>query len=283
MESGSIPLGQIPPLAVAEAGGTAFAAGLGCSKGTDVLACLRAVPADTIVTQPNIFVLGPGVGSPFLPTDPFVVLQQRGSPVPLVIGSTREEWAGVSDDPNAPLDDNGYVTAIHQRFDPIGSGVADHVLKLYPVTSYDTPEYALIAVDTDYNMSCEVRNVARAAVGVNRPPVWRYFYTHRFHNDAFLNSYRAFHTAELYFVFGNFNGVFGIDYIPTSAERTFSNDLMGYWARFAATGDPNGSGATAWPPYDATSDPMLRLDDNFARINGYHNKECDYLSTLPQP
>jgi para-nitrobenzyl esterase len=287
MESNVIPSGQLPPFAMAEAASGPFIAALGCSAAADVLACLRAVPQDTIVNYPLNFLLGPGVGSPFLPIDPFIVLQQNGSPVPLLLGSTREEWTGVNDDPTAALTESQYEAAIHSRFDPIGPTVANQVLSLYPAANYDTPEYALIAVDSDYNMTCEVRNVARAASGANRKAVWRYFYTHRFEDDAGLNASRAFHTAELYFVFGNFSPVdppfaYAPNYVPTGAEIAFTGDMM-YWTRFAATGDPNGAGATAWPAYDPSTDSMLQLDDTPAPINGYHNSQCDYLSTLPQP
>jgi hypothetical protein len=56
---------------------------------------------------------------------------------------------------------------------------------------------ALIAVDSDYQEICLDRDVGRAAIHANGPPVWRYLYTHRYENHAFLNTLRAFHTAEL--------------------------------------------------------------------------------------
>jgi para-nitrobenzyl esterase len=184
MESNVIPKGQLPAFAIAEARGAPIIPAVGCATSADILACLRAVPAATIVDLGRQFAWGPGVGSPFLPVDSFIVLQQNGSPVPLLIGSTREEWTNISDNPTTPLDATGYAAAIHARFDPIGPTVANQVLTLYPAAAYDTPEYALIAVDSDYNMTCEVRNVARATAGANRKAVWRYFYTHRFENDA---------------------------------------------------------------------------------------------------
>jgi len=294
MESNAIPSAStaswIPTLAVAEAASEPFVAAVGCSNAADVLACLRAVPADTIVNygQQSPFALGPGLGSTFLPVDSFTFLQQNGSPVPLLIGSTREEWAGVNDDPATLLTESQYEAALHSRFDSIGPTVANQVLSLYPAADYDTPEYALIAVDTDYNMSCEVRNVARAAAGTGRPAVWRYLYTHRFENDPGLNASRAFHTAELYFVFDNFSLIDpafanAVNYVPTAAEVTFTGDMIGYWTRFAAAGNPNGAGAVAWPTYDPATDSMLQLDDTPVEIDGYHNPQCDYLSTLPQP
>jgi len=183
----------------------------------------------------------------------------------------------------AQLSTSGYATAIHQRFDPFGPNVANQVLALYPAGSYTNPEYALIAVDSDFRMTCEVRTLARAPPGSNRKPVWRYFYTHAFENDARLNAFRAFHTAELYFVFGNLGNVIGSSYTATAAEQTMSQDVMGYWTRFAVTGDPNRGVRVFWPTYDPNTNSMLQLDDNFAVMNGYHNAQCDYLVTLPQP
>jgi para-nitrobenzyl esterase len=139
----------------------------------------------------------------------------------------------------------------------------------------------LIGVDTDYNMTCETRNIARAAAGPTRNSVWRYFYTHAMENDAGLNAMRAYHSQEVTFVFGNFTGL-NVPYTPTAAELALSNTMMGYWSRFAATGDPNGTGAVAWPKYDPSTDSMLQIDDAQAAINGYNNPQCDYLSTLPQ-
>jgi para-nitrobenzyl esterase len=287
MESGAIPSASkaswIPTQAVADAASAPFVAALGCSNVADVLACLRAVPQDTIVTYPNNFTLGPGLGSTFLPVDMFTAIQQHGSPVPLLIGSTREEYTGIADDPTVPLTSAQYAAEIHTEFDSFGAGVANQVLALYPDAAYDTPQYALIAVHSDYQLTCEVRNVALAAAGVQRPNVWRYLYAHRYENDQNLNALRAFHTAELFFIFGNLSNISGTLYTPSAAELTFSQDMMGYWTRFAATGDPNGAGATQWLPYDAANEHMLQLDETFTPIDGYHTPQCNYLSTLPQP
>jgi para-nitrobenzyl esterase len=283
MESGTLLLGQLNSFAVSQAGGPVFAAAVGCGAAVDVLGCLRAVPVEVLVDASNSYETGPGIGSPFLPLDPFTVLQQQGSPVPLLIGSNREEQS-LADDPNAQMDDAAYIAAIHQRFDPYGATVADQVLSLYPASAYSTPAYALIAVDSDFRETCEARSLARAAAAPDHMPVWRYVYAHAFGNDPSLAPYGAFHTAELFFVFGNFNNSQkpggGIVYTPTTADLAFSQTLMGYWTRFNASGNPNGAGAVTWPLYDLTRDSMLQLDDAPLMINGYHNAQCDYLLTL---
>jgi para-nitrobenzyl esterase len=284
IESNAIVFGQLGDLASAEAGDAPLVTLLGCDGAADVLACLRAIPAETVVrNQSGIPLgLGPILELRVLPADPFAVLQKEGSPVPLLLGSTREETSVAGDDPTVPLDNNGYTATVHAEFDPFGPGVADQVLFLYPASAYDLPVYALIDVDSDYGVTCRVRNVALAAASEHESPVWRYLFTHRFENDPVLNVYRAFHVAESYFVFGNLQNVLGSPYAPSAAEVKLSEHLMEYWARFAANGNPNGPHQVHWPHYDGKRELILELDDTPKPLARYHVPQCDYLSTLPQ-
>jgi len=290
MISGAVPLASQTTWLLSNAAASAttgpFISAMGCGNAADVLACLRGVPVTTMVNYNGNITFGPGFGTPFLPIDSFAYLQLHGSPVPLLIGSTSEEYTVIRDGPDVigNIDLAGYAAAIHERFDPVGAGVADQVLSLYPAASYDSPYWALVAADSDYQITCETRGTARATTGANRKPVYRYIYTHRFENDISLAGLRAGHTGDLYFIFGNFNPVGPIpNYMPTPAEMTFSQALMGYWTRFAATGNPNGAGAVAWPQYDRNTEGMLQLDDIFVPVNGFHTPQCTYLETLTQP
>jgi para-nitrobenzyl esterase len=310
MESGSVVHGQSLTLAAKEAQDAPLVAGLGCDTAADVLACLRALPAASLVNNPSAAYQAWNSGTPLsivnlepdvVPMNPFDwLLQQHGSPVPLLLGSNREDAAtqglpswctgGMvalplcpNEDPTAspPLDATGYGNAIHAEFDPpVGVSGADTMLTtLYPVSGYDAPVWALIAVDSDLpeGASCPYREVARAAAGANGKPVWRYVYTHTFENDPNLTPFRAFHGAQLPFVFGDPSYVKGYGpHTATAGEITLAGQMMGYWTRFAATGDPNGSGATVWPRYDATTDAMLQLDDTSTQINGYRTPQCDF-------
>jgi para-nitrobenzyl esterase len=57
--------------------------------------------------------------------------------------------------------------------------------------------------------------------------------------------------------------------------------MMDYWTRFAATGDPNGGGAVAWPRYDAASDPYLRLDTSLGADLGVRSASRDFWDAVP--
>jgi para-nitrobenzyl esterase len=297
MQSSALQHGQVQTLATLEPLEAPLVHALGCDTLplSSQLACMRAAPAENVVNNQNAIPYPPGalvsrtlaIEPRALPVDPFDALQQSGTPVPLLIGSVREEEsaAGANDDPTAspPLTEAGYEAPLHADFDQFGSGVEAQVLAFYPSTAYDAPIYALIAAESDAFDITAVRSVARAAVRANGPPVWRYLYIHRFEADPTLNALRAFHGAELPFVFGNLEFILGSPYNPSTAEMAFAQQMMGYWSRFAKTGDPNGLGATAWPRYDRTTDAMLQLDDTPATlipINGYHNPQCDYFSTL---
>ena len=288
IESGGIPLNFTRPLKVAEADQAPLVALVGCEGVPDVLACLRAVDAAVLVTNQGAVPTERVVEPRVLPEDPFAVLQRDGSPVPLLTGSNREETTVLGDDPTQALDADQYVAKIHAEFDFFGPQVADQVLSLYPVSDYEAPIWALVAVDSDFNVSCEVRNAALAALGPFRDreaddrrdkvPVWRYLFTHRLENDPSLNLLRAFHREELFFLFGHLDRL-GNPYTPSADEIQLSETLMGYWTRFAATGDPNGPGAFHWPRY-SKHDEILQLDVTPARFRGYDNRQCDFLTPL---
>jgi para-nitrobenzyl esterase len=256
-----------------------------CESAADILACLRALSANTIVLtemQPGAFpYFFTSIEPRVLPEDPFDRLQRLGSPVPLLIGSNSDEDAA-DEDPGQALDPNGYAALINAQF---GANAAARILALYPAGFDTTPRYTHIDVRTDYDYTRETRNLARAASGVGRPAVWRYLFTHRYENDAYLKGLRAFHTAELNFVTGHFSSVYytGLPYTPTPDETRLSQEIIGYWTRFAATGDPNGAGAASWPAYDAANESIMRLDVPIGPLpgHGYRNAQCDLLSTLP--
>jgi len=265
---------------------------MGCDAAPDVLACLRALPTSTVVQSLAIppvrgttgFSVRLTLEPNAIPVDPFSKLQQDGSPVPLLIGSNATEMTVLVNDLTAGLDESGYESRLHALFDPVGPNVADQVLALYPATDYDSPSDAMAHVRSDYYITCKDRQIALVAAGANRPNVWRYFFTHTLETSAsFLNGLGAFHFEEVPFVFDNFQNIFGVAYTPTAAETQLSSEMMGYWTRFAATGDPNGANSTQWLRYDSGNESTLRLDDTIATINFYHKDQCDYLTTLGPP
>ena len=70
--------------------------------------------------------------------------------------------------------------------------------------------------------------------------------------------YGAYHAAEIQYVFPRESTIyFGAPF--TAAQRALSNRMVGYWAQFAKTGNPNAAGSSAWPAYTASNDSFLNL------------------------
>jgi para-nitrobenzyl esterase len=70
------------------------------------------------------------------------------------------------------------------------------------------------------------------------------------------NSRGAIHTAEIPYVLGHVAADMGAD----ADSRAVSDDLLRRWAAFAKTGDPQVSGAVAWPSLTAEANNFLRID-----------------------
>jgi para-nitrobenzyl esterase len=87
---------------------------------------------------------------------------------------------------------------------------------------------------------------------------------------------KSFHSAEIPYVFGN---SYPLGNVPAE-KAPFSRTLMGYWTRFAKTGDPNGGGAPTWAPYDNTTHVHLNLADPIVEGNDLATG-CDFWESIP--
>lgn len=76
----------------------------------------------------------------------------------------------------------------------------------------------------------------------------------------------AFHGDEVAYAFGTLNSAFGaMDQLSRKnrwerVDHDLSAAMVGYWANFVKSGDPNGRGLPVWPPYESISgDPLMRF------------------------
>jgi para-nitrobenzyl esterase len=66
----------------------------------------------------------------------------------------------------------------------------------------------------------------------------------------------CFHGVELPYLFRYFPPMLQF----SAADERLSDLMIGYWSRFARTGDPNGDGVPAWPAYSAATAHVQPLD-----------------------
>lgn len=263
--------------------GDQFIAKVGCARARKPADCLRKLDAATLVTAVDGPVVspiglmtpafGPTVDGYVLPDEPLATIEQgKHNAVPFIIGANADETSAFG---IPPMTEAQYQRIIRQALGPL----ADPVLAQYPVSAYDTPRKALIAVTTDSQFVCPARRIAEAVATHQTAPVYRYFYRHALNNLA-GKLLGASHGSELLFVFQHLGD--SPDYSPTADDLAIEAAILGYWTRFAATGDPNGGDTTtaAWPVYLADVDPYLDLAMPVKAGAGVRTEQCDFWERL---
>ncbi|HLX94091.1 MAG TPA: carboxylesterase family protein [Puia sp.] len=86
--------------------------------------------------------------------------------------------------------------------------------------------------------------------------------------------YGAFHTGEVAYAYDNLS----FENRPwRKVDFDLANLMSTYWANFAKTGDPNGSGLPYWPPFDTKSFQTMQFDST-STIEALPSKaELDFL------
>jgi para-nitrobenzyl esterase len=258
----------------AEQAGESYAAKLGVDPNGDVAAQLRAKSVDELLAaaggSDNLLAGGltwkpcvDGLVLADLPTR----LWEAGNPlkVPLLIGSNRDEG-------NAFLQQLTIPPSQYQAYmDKIFGPHADQALALYPAPQPADVLPTLSRMLTEVGFASTGRFAAEL-MSRSQPPVSAYLY--EFTRVPFGNPLGAFHSVEIPYVFGNL-GLFSTLGTVGQTDRDLSDAIMGYWSRFAATGDPNGDAAPAWPIYQASTDRHLELGDQIKTGSGLYKQACD--------
>ena len=162
-----------------------------------------------------------------------------------------------------------YQRWLREKFGPL----AADVLRLNPAPTDAAAGAAITAIVGDAMFGDSARLIARG-ISQHQPKTFAYVFT----RSVAGNPQPATHSEELPFVFGSLEQPSFIKHpAPDATDRQLSALMMRTWARFAATGDPNGGGLPRWPAYDPATDPYLDFGTRIRAGQAYRKAQLDAL------
>ncbi|WP_432196518.1 carboxylesterase/lipase family protein [Streptomyces sp. bgisy027] len=276
--------GGLTPLTLgaAERKGNDFAASVGCTEPKVAAACLRSVPPTDLIRAPGTgtaSLWAPNTGPRILPRTPQAAWAEgRVNTVPTLSGSTHDEYRYftalyVDLLGGGPLTPDSYAALIRLQY----GDRAAAVLATYPASAYPSPNLAYSAVGTDQRFACPAR--ADSHLYGSRVHVYAYEF-HDAQAPPFIPAPHtpqgAFHASELAYLFPT-------DVLAplTPAQRRLSATMTAYWARFAATGNPNAPGTPPWARHTAGGDRIQVLAPD--RVGATTGFAADHRCQFWQP
>jgi para-nitrobenzyl esterase len=269
--------GSQPPLAAAEADGSAFAARVGCSAAGAT--CLRHVPVAALLANQAFFEATPVIDGHVLKrsiTGAFA--SGRFNRMPVMEGSNHDEFRFFLATDGAPKPTAaGYGAAIGATLG-LASATAARVAARYPLRRYPSSDIALAAAVTDAAFACPARAASQALS--RYVPTYQYEFSDesapRFFGGAPARfPLGAFHTAELEYVFT----LRGFPSLLSGRHEQLAQAMLDRWAAFAGAGDPG----SEWPRYSVTTHeteslapPQPAVETSFAA-----DHQCAFWSTIP--
>ena len=305
----SSPTSAYPTAATALTRGTTFAyntttpqQSANCpGTGASAAACLRNLSAERILQlqgTPNsngAYITGPFVDGTIIPITPEQAWTTGNyNKMPTMGGATRDEGNfGISiteyfsGPPQVPMTLQQYNDRINTQY---GANAAA-VLAQYPPGS--DPQFTFNRVATDPG---KCRGLHVLGLWSTKIPTFAYDFTYR---DApyyfpWMPGFKAlaYHTVDIQFIFPKWRGGhLGVNLDQNTgqprelqgAERTLSDGLVAAWTKFAATGNPNGSGNSPWPKYTSPTASLLNQNLSFttdSTATFRSNYKCDFWDPL---
>ena len=253
-ESGGLfePLQLAPKylLVNAEQDGEKYAVSLGANS----LQQLRQLPAAQLTGDAG-GIVHPVIEPHVLPLSPYEAFASgQQNDVPLLVGSNAEEARSLTDVTNVKA--ATFESDIEKSF----GSLPPPLVAAYPHATDDEAKQARLELERDLRFAWDMWAWARLQAGTGRNSVYYYLFRQQppFPVGSVYEGWGASHFAELWYVFDH------QDQEPwrwTPEDRKVAEQISGYWANFARSGNPNGPGLPLWPAFTNFDGKVLYLGD----------------------
>jgi para-nitrobenzyl esterase len=255
-ESGGLfePLQLAPKylLANAERDGEKYAASLGVTS----LQELRRLPATALLGGANSGGVTHPVIEPYvLPVSPYEAFASgQQNDVPLLIGSNAEEARSLTN--VADVKASTFNAGVESSFGPLPASI----MAAYPHATDTEARQARLDLERDLRFGWDMWAWARLQAATGASHVYYYSFQQKppFPVGSAYAGWGASHFAELWYVFDHLNQA---PWRWSRADRKLAEEISGYWANFATSGNPNGAGLPWWPAFANTDSRVLYLGD----------------------
>jgi para-nitrobenzyl esterase len=178
--------------------------------------------------------------------------------IPMLIGWNAQEMSFfMGNDPAGfELDEGG----LRERLGKFLGERTDEALGLYArLYPEATPSRRYIQAFSDYSLMLPVLAQADRKAAAGGAATYAYRLDRQ--SPALGGKLGALHTSEAPYVFDTV-GASAVMTGDTPEAHALAKAMSGAWVRFAATGNPNGSGLPQWPAYTAAARPIMLFGDS---------------------
>ncbi|MFB9903171.1 carboxylesterase/lipase family protein [Allokutzneria oryzae] len=270
--------GPYVPLAQGVTDGLSAAEKLGCAPGS-ALECLRGKTVEQLMPMMQPFSDHVAYGTDLLPKEPKKALRDGDfAKIPVMSGGVRDEarsFVGGAIMYNPELiTEKTYPTLLSKAF----GARADAVAKEYPIAKYGSAGLAWATVNSDQSWACQAQEGHRLLA--RHTAVFAFEFADE--NAPNVNQITVpglpmgpTHASELPSLF-ELNGV---DLLREEPQRRLGRTMVGYWTRFAHTGDPNHEGAPTWPKTTDGKQAMRLAPGDVTPIDVAASHKCSFWAT----
>lgn len=279
-----------PNLESMESMGLKFAAKLGLAHNTDIAAALRDRPWQEIVetweTSVQNVARGSGIAGAWsmnhVIVDGYVLTQSPGlvfstgqqHNIPFMTGVTADEGPLLSRLFSIPSCDR-YINYVEKRYGHLSKKMLDR----YPAID-DSCITDILGNLIGDSFICAAPELATYMCAI-QPQTYMYRFSAQPKSiilkipgiEEYSGQFGSYHSAELPYIFNMLTKA-------NDKDRYLSEQMMGYWSRFARDGNPNGGNSVFWPAYSPPDRKYINLDTSIEVRQEPLSEAQDFLKQL---